>query len=83
MLSVKKLGSRDKSDRKRQTITRELKEKDHVRNRQLWSKYFAEKLSVNGIVLRKGRTAGIRRQLENNKDYWRGVLVGDGTGRTQ
>jgi hypothetical protein len=54
---------------------------DRKEKKQFWTKYFAEKLSVNGILLRDNRTARVRR-LEDNRDFWRGVFDGTGTGRT-
>jgi len=63
---IKKIrkDSQGESDHERQLDMRELEEKVHARNRQFWSKCFAEKLFVNGIFLQKGRGARIKR-LEN------------------
>lgn len=44
--------------------------------------YIAKTLSGNGIVPRNNHTVNVDR-LEDNRNYWRGFLDGDGKGRRQ
>ena len=82
MNSTKRISSQGESDHERRTNTQKSKEKGHVRNSQLWSKYFEEKPSVNGTDLRERRTPKVR-QLGDNRYFWRGLFDGDGKGRRQ
>lgn len=54
------------------------RDKNYEGRKQFWSKYFAEKLSFNGIDLR--HTTGVR-LLEDNRYFWRRVMSEADTGQ--
>ena len=78
---MKRNGPQGETDHKIQTNTREPEEKDHLVNKQVWSKYFEHNPYADDIDLRKRRTAKVRR-LESNRKFWSGVFVEAGRKRT-
>lgn len=70
---MKRMDSHAESLKVSEDKTQQLPDKDQIRKTQFYSKCIAEKLFVYGVVLRKNRTARVRR-IEDNKQFLRGIF---------